>query len=360
MRLLFFTASISFGGAAKMLCFIAESLSKRNHIVCIANLKNTQNVTNYERKLDQSIVLKTINAKSRYHEFWGLMNVAKEFKPDAIISFLGFPNFYASLIGKILYVPSIISERGDPTRTSGSKRIKSQLMKMVVNQASGAVFQTEGAKDYYSKKLQKKSTIIANPIFINDEIDDVKFEDRNKTVVSVGRLDNEQKRYDIMLKAFHVFSNVYPEYRLRIYGCGIDEDKIKSWANNDPLIKDKVDFLGLTLTPMKDILNDGMFLITSDYEGISNSLLEAMAVGLPCVSTDHSPGGARLLITDHINGLLAPVGDYQGIAKALIEFADNKSLAESCGREAKKVIDRFNPETIVDCWEDYIRKVTKK
>ena len=102
-----------------------------------------------------------------------------------------------------------------------------------------------------------------------------------------------------------------------------------------------------------------MFIITSDFEGISNSLLEAMAAGLPCVSTDHTPGGARLLIQDHENGLLAPVADCEGLAAAMCEFAENPSLAEKCGNNAKDVVNRFDPQRIIDTWENYIISLCK-
>ena len=94
-------------------------------------------------------------------------------------------------------------------------------------------------------------------------------------------------------------------------------------------------------------------------EGISNSLLEAMAVGLPCVSTNHTPGGARLLIADHENGLLAPMGDVHALAGAMCEFADNPELAQKCGNNARDVVNRFEPRRIIDLWEDYIEKLCR-
>ena len=177
-------------------------------------------------------------------------------------------------------------------------------------------------------------------------------------MVSVARLDNFQKRYDVMLDAFKLFSDKHPDYVLKLYGKGSDEELIRSWVHERNL-DDKVLFPGLTKQPMQDTCRDGMFLITSDFEGISNALLEAMAVGLPCVSTDHTPGGARLLITDHENGLLAPIQDPEALAKAMCKFAENPALAEKCGNNAKDVVNRFAPEKIIDMWENYILKLTK-
>ena len=144
-----------------------------------------------------------------------------------------------------------------------------------------------------------------------------------------------------------------------MYGRGSDEDVIKQWVEEKG-IADKVKFMGLTTTPMQDISKDGMFVISSDCEGISNSLLEAMAVGLPCVSTDHIPGGARLLITHGENGLLSPIGDFEKLAENMCKFVEDKELAKKCGENATDVLVRFVPNKIIDMWENYIIKLVEK
>lgn len=353
--ILFITPSLSFGGAAKMLSFVAESLFKRGHKIHIANLKGTVNVTDYERVLPKTICIRDFNGLSRKKQIIEIRKFAKETVADIIIGFTGFPNMYASIVGKLLGIPSIISERGDPSKTTETT-LKARICRAIINSSRGGVFQTEGAMKFYSKRLQKRGVVIPNPIFISGEIPNIDHNKREKSVVSVGRLDNFQKRYDVMLDAFKIFSDEHSEYILKLYGRGIDEELIKKWVKERDLV-DKVKFMGLTTQPMQDICADGMFLITSDFEGISNSLLEAMAVGLPCVSTDHTPGGARLLITNHENGILAPVGDAVALANAMCEYAENPELAKRCGENAKDVVNRFAPERIIDMWEKYILKI---
>lgn len=344
-----------------MLCFVAESLAARGHEVVIVNLKATENVTEYERTVSGAEVVTfdmASNGESRHiYRIGKIKKIAQEKHSDVVIGFTSFPNMYASIVGKLLHIPSIISERGDPNRTIGDS-IKDKIVTFIINRSSGGVFQTEGARDFYGSGLQKRGIVIPNPIFIKGEISQIPYAQREKTVVSVGRLDNEQKRLDIMLKSFSIFVKTHPEYILKLYGRGTQETEIKQWCI-DLGIQDKVRFMGLTTQPMQDIARDGMFLITSDYEGISNSLLEAMAVGLPCVSTDHTPGGARLLIQDHVNGLLASIGDAEALAKAMCEFADNPELAEMCGKNARDVVNRFEPSRIIDMWENYINKVCR-
>lgn len=363
MNILFITSSLGYGGASKMLRFVAESLAKRGYQVHIANIKSTNNVGGYERTVDKKVTVHNIKSANivafrRLIQVWEINKLCKRIKADVVIGFTMYPNLMARLVGWSCKTPAIMSERGDPNRTFGNTLVDKVLI-AIINKSSGGVFQTPGAMEFYSMKLQERSVVIPNPIFFEQNSIEVNYGKREKTVVSVGRLELYQKRYDIMLKAFKIFLQDHEGYKLKIYGNGPDEDKIRDLAYTLK-IENSVNFMGVTSQPMKEIYEEGIFLITSDFEGISNSLLEAMAVGLPCVSTDHTPGGARFLITDHKNGLLTPTGDIGAIAAALSEFADNPQLAEECGQNAKKVIERFAPSKIIDMWESYINTVKNR
>ena len=357
-NILFVSSSLGYAGASKMLTFVAESLSKRGHSVSIANLQRTTGDTSYTRPVTEDIIVITLGGRSTVDQIREVRKFAKKTSCDIIIGFTSYPNMYAKIVGTLLGIPSIMSERGDPTKTS-SNTVKAKISHTIINASRGGVFQTEGAMKFYGKGLQRRGVVIPNPIFITGEVPFVPYDKREKSVVSVGRLDNFQKRYDVMLDAFKIFSDKHSDYVLKLYGKGSDEELIREWVEERGL-GDKVKFMGLTTQPMQDTCGDGMFLITSDFEGISNSLLEAMAIGLPCVSTDHTPGGARLLITDHENGLLAPVEDAPALAAAMCEFAEDNALAAKCGENAKDVVNRFAPEKIIDMWEEYIKKLIKK
>ena len=354
-NIVFVTSRIGYAGASKMLCFVAESLVQRGHNVFVCNISSTCDTVGYRRTIDGAEVF-DIKERDHVGRVKAIKSIVKRVKADIIISFTEMPNIYAKVVGALCGVPSIMSERGDPERTNGKRGLKNKIAVFIQNRSKGGVFQTDGARRFFGRGLRKRGIVIPNPIFIKGELPNVKWEDKQKTVVSVGRFDNFQKRYDIMLDAFKLFSEKHPEYVLKLYGKGADEEQIKQWVI-DKGLAEKVKFMGLTTQPMQDIVNDGMFIVTSDFEGISNSLLEAMAVGLPCVSTDHTPGGARLLIQDGVNGLLASVGDAQKLADAMCKFAQDTQLAKSCGEEAKKVIERFDPSKIIDMWENYMYKI---
>ncbi len=358
INVLFITQSLGFGGASKILTFVAQSLEERGHKIFIANLKGTKEAISYEREVSERIIVKDFSKLSRKNQILNIKNFAKEKKIEIIIGFTEIPNAISRIVSLMLGIPSIMSERGDPVHVRLGRTIKDKIVLSIINSSKGGVFQTEGAREFYGKGLRKRGAIIPNPVFVNGELPEVNINEREKSVVSVARLDNFSKRYDVMLDAFKLFSDKHPDYILKLYGKGNDEELIKQWVEDRDL-SDKVRFMGLTTSPMKDIAKDGMFIISSDSEGISNSLLEAMAVGLPCVSTDHTPGGARLLITHGENGLLSPIGDAEKLAENMCNFAEDKELAKKCGKNAKDVLVRFAPNKIIDMWESYIIKLVE-
>lgn len=356
-RILFITDTFGYGGAEKQLAFIAEGLVTRGHYVGICNL-NIRGSHEGQRAIDSRVEMyvSTIEYRntvvSNYDFSAFIYKTAKAFHPDLIVGFKQL-GCYAVFVGKILHIPSVVSERADPYRAYLKASLPLRIKLWLTNQADGGVFQTEQAKAFFGKRLQGRATVIPNPVFIKRVIPEPEYSKLPRTIVSLGRIDNHQKRLDVMLNAFSIFHSSHSDYTLKLYGNGEDEDVVKQWIIEKGLSQ-CVRMMGVSNDSIRDISKEGIFLITSDFEGISNSLLEAMACGLPVVSTDHTPGGARMLINDGENGLLAPVGDPDAIAQALTRYADDPFLAEKCGRKAKDVLVRFAPNHILDMWEEYL------
>lgn len=362
MRIAILTHSIGYGGVEKNIAFLSERLLMEGNSVLLVYIKGI--IPSYMEKermtFNSSIELLEIEAGHkrglrRVSQIKALINELSQRKVDIIIGFTKYPNFMASIVGKMIRKPVIIAERGDPYRDY-DKTLLNKLFLKVICSADGAVFQTIEAGNFYPEKIRNKSQVIPNPIFLKEVPSSPTIENRKKTIVSIGRLDNVQKRYDVMLDAFKLFQSAHNEYKLLIYGSGIDEEQIKIWIKERSL-NNNVLLMGVSKNPVTDMANEGVFLITSDYEGISNSLLEAMAVGMPVVSTDSTPGGARMLIKDHVNGIIVPVGDAHAIAGALSEYVENPELAKRCAEEAKKVLIDFSKDRIFSLWYSYIQKV---
>ena len=100
-----------------------------------------------------------------------------------------------------------------------------------------------------------------------------------------------------------------------------------------------------------------MYVLSSDYEGISNSLMEAMAMGLPCISTDCPIGGSAMCIESGRNGLLVPVGDRKALKEAMEQIAGNEAFASELGKNAVSIRETFAEEKIADMWYCYLYNI---
>lgn len=361
MNVVFITNSIGYGGAEKMMNFVTDCLAKNGNSVLILNLNTVNKHVNAHQQVfnkDISVITlcDTIGSKHAYR-IKKIIHTIKEFKADVIVAFTMFPNFYAKIASWLTGIPSIMSERGDPNRTF-TKSIKDRFILSVINLSQGAVFQTKEASLFYSRSLQKRGIVIPNPIFLNNPPNLNNWGPRPKTIVSVGRFQNIQKRYDIMLKAFKEFSSSHSDYILKLYGSGEDELLIRQWINELQL-DNKVLMPGTIENAIEKISKEGIFIITSDYEGIPNALLEAMAAGLPVVATDCSPGGAKLLIKNNVNGQIVQSGDIHAIATALARYAENEDFAKSCANNARLVLQTYNPKRIGEYWISYIKQIAE-
>jgi len=351
-RILFITPLLNYGGAAKMLAALANYLASQDYIVYIYTYE--RNVIN--QPLDTKIVHIKYRRQFKLRGFRRLMQTIdirktiRDFAPDFVISFTDYPNLLTLLASIGINVPVVISERGNPYISSKGwfHRFKRYMYRF----ADGIVFQTEGARAFYCKSIQKKSTIIPNPVLPPD-IDFQGIVDRKNEIVSVGRFETFTKRQDLLIKAFKKVLDKFPETKLVFYGDGPDQKKVEAMVHEIG-IDNNVVFAGVTTSIYESIRLSKIFVLSSDYEGIPNALIEAMSVGLPCVSTDCSPGGARILIDHMKNGILVPCGDADALADAIIMLLGNKNLSDQIGAEAKKIIKKFEPERIYGLWKEFI------
>ena len=88
-----------------------------------------------------------------------------------------------------------------------------------------------------------------------------------------------------------------------------------------------------------------------------NALMEAMALGLPCISTDCRPGGARTLIDNGQNGLIVPVKDVDTLAETMMFVLDNPDLAEDMAQEARLLGETHTNKIIFDKWNDFLKSL---
>jgi len=116
-------------------------------------------------------------------------------------------------------------------------------------------------------------------------------------------------------------------------------------------------FRGRTANAPEALRYARVAVLASDYEGMPNALMEALALGVPAVATDCSPGGARMLIENGYNGFLVPRGDYEQLAGCLLRLLAERVLAEQLAEHALLIRERYQPEAVLSQWEGYLQQV---
>lgn len=356
MRILFIVRSLGCGGASKQLSLTAEALANRGHEVYVYTYNSDYTELSFSKVI--FIPEKNITKSSLKEYIYSPIRVRQQVKklhPDIVISWRANAGCFCTLACIGLRVKHVFSERTDPyMETSFALKIATKIC----DQADYGVFQTEGAQHYYKRLSQGRSIVIPNPIFLNQKINLIPYNERRNEIAFVGRCFLKQKRQDILLKAFNIVIKKHPEMQLIIYGGDFDIEKIKKMAI-DMGLQEHVTFAG----SVNDILNKTKYArilaLSSDYEGIPNVLLEAMSVGVPVVSTDTSPGGVRVIINNGVNGYIVPRGDYKELAEKIIKVLNEPSVAEKFIQNGFINIQRFNPDVIFEQWNQYINKIAK-
>lgn len=304
------------------------------------------------RLLEKSLVIKyyAYNFKSIS---W-LKSYFKKHKASTVVAFL-YDSIFYTLLARTGTNKLIISERGDPCQSLGSKTTMS-FIRNEFEKADGFVFQSPDVQKWYDENTGVRGTVIFNPI--KADLPEPFVGERKKCIVNFCRI-NPQKNIPLLLDAFEKFSESFPEYELHIFGdtASLSDEEYYNSAiekKNSLASKDKIHFFPAR-KDIHDVIKDySMFVSSSDFEGMSNSMLEAMALGLPCVCTDCPAGGARAVIKDGENGLLVPVNDAEALADAMCAVVSADDLAEKLSRNSVKVREEQSLEKIIDKWMEII------
>lgn len=316
-------------------------------------LKHIRYVTNYlpktDKKLEQKIKKLRIGKKLLPYT---IKNPNSLYITFGIASFERVFCATMGLSSKILY-----AERNAPELEFPADEIeKKHIFKMLLD-SCGIILQTKDEMKFFNEYFDN-TAVINNPVKAN--LPAPYQGERKNVIVNFCRIA-EQKNLPLMIKAFLEFHKIHPEYTLEIYGNTVEktEEDLKSSylemissLNAEKYIK--------ILPPRADVhevIKDcAMFVSSSDYEGLSNSMLEAMAIGLPCVCTDCLGGGAREMITDGENGLLVPMNDVDMLAQAMCRIVEDEELSKKISKNAAKVRETHKVEVIAKKWLEIIEK----
>lgn len=353
MKVMFVVPGLLYGGAERVISILSNQFIKNNIEVYIYVIATKERCV-YE--MDKGVRISYYLDDNNFSAYDLLKNIrikTKIEKPDYIISFANDVCAYCCIATLGMNVPVIYSERNDPNNNYRTR--KERLFRFIVKRfAQAFVFQTEGAKVCYRVKRNKKVSVILNPMECsNVPVHD--FEKENKEIVSVGRLER-QKNQKVLIDAFAMIANEFTDYILTIYGEGTLREQLEKQVNDRGLIN-RVRLPGAQKDIFDKIKGATVFVLSSDYEGLPNALIEAMAIGLPCVSTDCTPGGARELICSGINGEIVMTNNSTAIAEGLRRLLLEKELRVKYGKNALRIKDRINPNEIASQWISFMSNI---
>lgn len=368
-KILFHINSLGKGGAERVLTVLARYFAQDGHEVLIATLWRAENEYEIPDKVKRVNLGDAANSGKGFagrislaiRRFTDLRALIKKENPDIVISFCIKANFRSALGMLGMKTPLLISVRSDPQIDYAPHKL---LTKWMEHRAAGCVFQTKDAQAFFGKGLQEKSRIIWNPI-------DEKYLRGNRSrdngnreelfIVTVGRITFEKNQL-MLLAAFNRIRDRFPSAKVRIYGEGIGGE---AWKEMDDYIRrtgmeKRVEFMGQSSSLEKEIGNAALFVLPSNYEGMSNALMEAMAMGLPVIATDCPCGGCAALIEDGVSGFLVPTGDDERLAEVMSRVLADKKLAQKLAGNAGKLAEKAAPLKIYGEWKDYVEELIEK
>ncbi len=360
----FYIGSLHKGGAERVFVNLAEYFQEKGYRVTMVTQYQFGQDEEYvlpkgvrrilsdltDEELSNSRLVNFCRRVRKLHRIW------KNEKPNLVLSCIGKNNFMTIVTTMFTKTRSVVSVVGE-----AKEEYPGRMMRMLANLlfpfADGIILQTERSRYFFHKKIRRRAVILPNSL--NPDFIKPRYEGkRDQRIVAVGRMD-ANKNHEMMVRAFASLAGRYPEYTLTIYGDGRLRGHLEELAEKLG-VSGRVFLPGVIPDVAEQIEKASLFLMTSYSEGVSNALIEALATGLPVISTDVPSGGTVELISDGVNGLVIPPGDGQALEQAMDKILGDPAYADRLGREAVKIQERLAPKRVNEMWQDYFEKIMLK
>ena len=366
MKILFLINEFERGGAERVVSYLLTHLPKFypeiNPVLYL--LEKSE----YAYSLPENIDIYT---GSRYHssnmiKFLKLPILAlrlKRFiiknKINVVISFLNRAN-YTNILARHFGSDHrcIISERNTSSFVYRSKSVIGMINRTLMHQLYPAsqtiIAVSKGVKEDLVKNFKipdRLISVIYNPYDIelirqksleklaHKWLDNKKY----KILISVARLE-KQKNHALLIRSFKQVNDELPETRLLLLGEGHERENLNRLIKSHGL-DSKIQILGQQNNPFPFLRKSDLFVLSSDFEGFPNALVESMICGCPVVSTNCKSGPDEI-ITDGVNGLLVPVGNKIALSNAICRVLKNEKLKLDLKKNALQSVKRFEISNI--------------
>lgn len=362
LRICFIAANLNSGGAERVMSLLANQFSENDYDVEFIFLKNDIRFYPLHQNVKIKVAENECGSTSLFKKLIWMRKHIKHNKPDAVLAFriAVYCVTLFSLFG--VKVPVIASERNDPRFNSFAWKILQAVLLPLTNHF---VVQTQQIKNYFPKFIQKKTDIIFNPV--TEKVFSLPIVTKEKRIISVGRL-HSQKNQKMMIEAFARVSEQFPEWKLVIYGEGPERDSLESLVSSlfakthqqavKSQVSSRISLPGRSENIIDELNKSEIFAFSSDYEGMSNAVVEAFCVGLPIISTKVS--GTEDFIKENKNGFLLERNDVDGMEIAMRKLMSDENLRKSIGNNNRQQANIFKIEHIFQQWENVVNKVVNR
>lgn len=344
-KVTFVSGRLGGGGSERVLTLVANQMKRDGYNISIIAFGQMDKV--YDNECPVTILKFT----NDFNQIVALRKEIKKQTPDVVIAFEYYVGMKTVLATIGLGIKVIVSERNDPHKLD-AQPLKKFLRNLLYGWADTIVCQTDDAKAYFSSRIQKKATVICNPVINGLPLWSGK---QSHTIINYCKLE-KQKNLPLLIDSFNLIKDKYPDWNLEIYGEGSEKQKLLDLIESKGL-QDRANIYPFAENIHEIAATKYMFVSSSDFEGISNSMLEAMAMGMPVVCTDCSIGGARMVIENGKNGLLVNAGNRTDLANVMTYLISNYNQAKRLAEEAKTVRKKYALSSISMEWERLVEKI---
>lgn len=352
-KIIFFIGSLSWGGAEKIITVLANSYLDRDYDVTIVTLLSNKNVFDLDKRIKLVSLTRENKSNIGNVRYWikGIKHVVEVEKPDIVVSFVCRINL---LVIKGLKKSKhkcrlIISERNDP-RYDTRGTLARFLSKRMYKYAGVLICQTTEEKEWFNEKIKKKAIVIPNPVFLTAE--PTQFDDKKKIIINAARYD-QSKNQKMLIDAFKsiVDKKADDGFKLHFYGSGALKETLINYVKQLGL-QDYVSIFDSVKDVQQKIADASIFCLTSNYEGMSNSLMEAVLLGTPSISTNTS--GAHDLIKEGKNGYVVNVNDVESLVSCLTKLIQSEDTRKTMNRYC---LSKEFQTTFANSLSDYIKYI---
>jgi GalNAc-alpha-(1->4)-GalNAc-alpha-(1->3)-diNAcBac-PP-undecaprenol alpha-1,4-N-acetyl-D-galactosaminyltransferase len=366
MRITLIIASLGAGGSERAMQLVANHWAAAGHDVSLVTLSTTDPDFYSLHPRIKRVALGLLKdsrhvldmVRNNLTRVRALRRNLTHARPDAVVSFGDTTNIQTLMATVGLRLPVVICEQIDP-RQYPIGTAWNVLRRLLYPAAEVLVVVSSAMATSWAGQVvrQEKVRVIPNPVYVTPDRS-VRGDGHGgkKTMAAMGRLVH-QKGFDNLLHAFRLCSDRHPEWSLHILGEGAERLSLEA-LRSELRLDDRVRFLGVVKEPAEVLRQADLFVMSSRFEGFPLSLIEAMACGLPVISTD-CPTGPSEIIRNGIDGLLVAPGDVTALAHAMDRLMDNPEERRSLAVRAVEVIERFGPDKIMSLWDQVLSNIVR-